>query len=243
MSHGRTAGKPDVMDLKLIEEKQVVERYLRGRLSPPEARFFEQVVRDSPELVDRIGLPQTLQRMMRLLDDTGTEWRERPPRFWHPPWVPVGLAAAVLLALAVALVAWTGKRAVLGDYEHLKAQAASGLLNAPTSTAVLHLRPGRPDQAAPTYAIGARVSPTLAELRIKLDYTHATLFKVTVKRDDGTYFARLDNQLKDSNDELRLAFNSAVFAAGVYDVELEAVNLRGEGALTGRLRLRIEPGG
>ena len=244
MSHGWTAGKPDGMDhLKLIEERQVVERYLRGRLTPPEARFFEQVVRGSPELVERIGLPETLRRMMRLLDDTGTEWRERPPRFWHPPWVPAALAAAAVLATAVALLAWTGKRALVGDYEHFKAQAASGLLNPPTSSAVLHLKPGRPGQAAPTYAIGGRVAPTLAELRIKLDYTRATLFKVTIKRDDGTYFARLDNQLKDSNDELRLAFNSAIFAAGVYDLELDSVNLRGDGELAGRLRLRIDPGG
>ena len=47
MSHGWIPGKSDGMDSKLkhIEEKQVVERYLRGRLTPPEARFFEQVVR------------------------------------------------------------------------------------------------------------------------------------------------------------------------------------------------------
>ncbi|MBS0393365.1 MAG: hypothetical protein JSR54_02005, partial [Proteobacteria bacterium] len=64
------------MDLKLIEEKQVVERYLRGRLTPPEARFFEQVVRESPQIVEQMGLPEALKRMMRLLDDTGTEWRE-----------------------------------------------------------------------------------------------------------------------------------------------------------------------
>ena len=82
------------MDLKLIEEKQVVERYLRGRLSPPEARFFEQVVRQSPEIAETIGLPATLRRMMQLLDDTGTEWREQPPKIWHRPWVPASLAAA-----------------------------------------------------------------------------------------------------------------------------------------------------
>lgn len=230
------------MDLKLIEEKQVVERYLRGRLTPPEARFFEQVVRGSPDLVNRIGLPETLKRMMRLLDDTGTEWREQPPKFWHKPWLPASLAAAALLAVAVALAFWSSQRTLSASYQQLRAQAALGLLSAPTSIAVLHLKPGRPEERIPTYTLGNRTAPTLAELRINLGYTHATLFKVTIKRDDGAYYARLDNQLKDSNGELRLAFNTAAFAAGLYDVELEAVNLRGDGELAGRLRLRIDAG-
>jgi hypothetical protein len=230
------------MDLKLIEEKQVVERYLRGRLTPPEARFFEQVVRQSPEIVERIGLPDTLKRMMRLLDDTGTEWREQPPKFWHPPWVPASLAAALVLAVVLALVSFEARRSAVAGYTHLKSQAAIGLLNAPTSTRVLRLKPGRPEEAVPTYPIGERVAPTLAELRIDLGYTRATLFKVTIKRDDGTYYARLDNQLKDSNGDLRLAFNTGAFATGLYDVELDSVNLRGEGELAGRLRLRIDGG-
>ncbi|HUO95983.1 MAG TPA: hypothetical protein VMT92_07105 [Steroidobacteraceae bacterium] len=230
------------MDLKLIEERQVVERYLRGRLTPPEARFFEQVVRQSPEIAERIGLPDTLKRMMRLLDDTGTEWREQPPKFWHAPWVPATLAGALVLALLVALVSFAGKRSLAAEYEHLRSQAAAGLLNAPMATQVMRLKAARPNEAMPTYPIGNRTTPTLAELRINLAFTRATLFKVTIKRDDGTYFARLDNQLKDSNDDLRVAFNSAAFAAGIYEVDLESVNLRGEGELAGRLRLRIDPG-
>jgi hypothetical protein len=242
MSHGWTDGKSDDMDLKLIEEKQVVERYLRGRLTPPEARFFEQVVRQSPEIAERIGLPETLKRIMRLLDDTGTEWREQPPKFWHQAWVPACLAAALLVALIVALLSWSAKRDAVAGVDRLKTQVAIGILNAPTTSRVLHLKPGRPDEAIPTYPIGGRLTATLAELRINVGYLQSTLFKVTIKRDDGTYFARLDNQLKDSNGELRIAINSSAFAAGVYAVDLEAVNLRGEGDLVGRLRLRIDAG-
>jgi hypothetical protein len=242
MSHGRTHGKSDAMDLKLIEEKQVVERYLRGRLTPPEARFFEQVVRQSPEIAERVGLPETLKRIMRLLDDTGTEWREQPPKFWHQPWVPASLAAALLVALLVVLIAWNARSDALASYDRLKAQAAIGILNAPTSNRVLRMKPGRPEESIPTYPIGGRTAPTLAELRINVGYLTATLFKVTIKRDDGTYFMRLDNQLKDSNGDLRLGFNTSAFAAGLYEVDLETVNLRGEGELAGRLRMRIDAG-
>jgi hypothetical protein len=243
MSHSWTPGNSLRMDLKLLDEKQTVERYLRGRLTPPEARFFEQVVRQQPELVERIGLPDALKRMMRLLDDTGTEWREQPPRFWHQPWVPAALGAAVVVAALLAFAAWSGKRSATAAYEHLRGELAVGSLNAPTRQSVMRLKPGRPEETIPTFPIGNRGSPTLADLRINLAYTKATLFTVTIKRDDGTYFARLDNQLKDSNGDLRLAFNSAAFAVGVYDVELEAVSLRGgDGELAGRLRLRIDSG-
>jgi hypothetical protein len=92
----------------------------------------------------------------------------------------------------------------------------------------------------PTYDIGGRTAPNLAELRIGVGYVPATLFRVTIKREDGTYFARLDNQLKDSNGDLRIAVNSSAFAAANYDVELESVNLRGDTELVGRLRLRVD---
>ncbi len=64
------------MDAKIIEQKQLAERYLFGRLSPPEAKFFERIVRQSPELAEKMGLAKALQRTMHLLDETGTEWRD-----------------------------------------------------------------------------------------------------------------------------------------------------------------------
>ncbi|HXQ64022.1 MAG TPA: hypothetical protein VN787_04150 [Steroidobacteraceae bacterium] len=230
------------MDIRLIEQKQLVERYLLGRLTPPEAKFFERMVRDSPELAERIGLPEALRRTMRLLDETGTEWREQPPRFWRQPWLVAGLAAALLAAIGIAVALWAGKRDAAASYLQLKGEAERGLLVAPTRSALLDLHPARPSESAPSYLIGTRTAPTLADLRVDVSYVHASLFKVVIKRDDGTYWARLDNQLRDSNGSLRLAFNTAAFAAGTYEVEIEAVDLHGNVVPAGRLRLRIDRG-
>ncbi|MBS0396691.1 MAG: hypothetical protein JSR54_18875, partial [Proteobacteria bacterium] len=131
----------------------------------------------------------------------------------------------------------------LAEAKRLRTAVALGALNAPTSTRVLRLAPARPEQRVPAYPIGGRTTPTLAELRLDLSYVQATLFKVTIKRDDGTWFARLDNQLKDSNGDLRVGVNTGVFPAGLYDVTVETVNLRGgDGELVGRLQLRVDPG-
>lgn len=229
------------MDLKIIEQKQMVERYLLGRLTPPEARFFEQVVRKSPELAERMGLPDALKRTMHLLDETGSEWRERPPRFWHNPTVPLALAGALALALALAVAFWLGKREVAGQYAELRAEVETGMLAAPTRTQTLRLEPGLPGEQVPTYDIGTRVGPTLAELRIDVSHLRNTLYRATIKRDDGTYWAHLDNLLRDTNGVLRVGLNSGAFAAGTYTVELEAVTLRGRTAPAGKLRLRVAP--
>ena len=229
------------MDVKTIEQKQLVERYLFGRLSPPEARFFEQVVRKSPQLAESMGLPEALRRTMHLLDETGTEWRETKPRFWHQPAVPLALAAALVVALALAIASWLGRRALEHRYTALRVEAEQGLLNAPTSTAVLRLQPARPGEHTPVYPIGTRVAPTLAELRIDTSFVKSNLFTAVIRRSDGSYWARIDNLLRDSNGELRIALNTSALAAGLYDVELESVTLRGDGVPVGHLGLRVEP--
>ena len=229
------------MDVKTIEQKQLVERYLFGRLSPPEARFFEQVVKKSPQLAESMGLPEALRRTMHLLDETGTEWRETEPRFWHKPAVPIALAAALAIALVLALTTWLGKRALDRNYTALRVEAEQGLLYAPTSTAVLRLEPARPGEHVPVYPIGARVAPTLAELRIDTSFVRNNLFTAVIRRSDGIYWARLDNLMRDSNGELRIALNTSALAAGLYDVEIESVSLRGDGVPAGRLELRVEP--
>ncbi len=228
------------MDPKVIADKQLVERYLLGRLPPPEARFFEQMVRKSPELAEQLGLIESLRRTMRLLDDTGTEWRESAPKFWHAPWVPAALAGVAGLMMVIGLSLWSAKHRLEQRHAQLQVEAARGLLLAPASSTPLRLLPARPGEAPPTYPIGSRATPTLAELRVDVGYATGNLYRITLKRDDGTFWARLDNQLRDSNGELRLGFNSGAFVGGSYDVTIESVNLRGDGTLAGRLRLRVD---
>src|ERR1700682_1566087 len=158
------------MDIKLIEEKQLVERWLRGKLSPPEARYFEQLVRASPELAERLGLAESLQRTMKLLDDTGTEWREETPKFWHNVLIPLGLAAALALAILVAIWGWVGKADLAQRYGALQAGALKGILNVPTSSRTLHVHLARDEEAPSVNPIGGRDHAIFAELRLDVNY-------------------------------------------------------------------------
>jgi hypothetical protein len=228
------------MDIKPIEEKQLVERWLRGKLSPPEARYFEQLVRTSPELAERLGLAETLQRTMKLLDDTGTEWREETPKFWHNALIPIGLAAALLLAVLVAIGGWVGRADLAQRYAALQAEALKGILNVPTSSRTVHVHLARDEEAPSVHPIGGRDHANFAELRLDVNYVKNTLFTVIIKSVDGTYWARVENLLRNSNGELLVALNSSALAAGDYEIEVRSVNLRGEGERIGRARLRVD---
>lgn len=227
------------MDAKVIEQKQLVERYLFGRLSPPEAKFFEQLVKKSPELAERMGLPLALKRAMHLLDETSNDWRERAPPFWQRPVFIAALGAAIAMLAIIAVVFWSGKSTLAQRYTQLQTQTAGGLLPAPTRNGTFRMQAVRAGEKVPSYAIGGRFEPTMAELFIDVGYVKNNLFKVTITRDDGTFWGRMENQVKDSNGDLRLAFNSAAFAAGTYHVAFYSVNLRGEGDRVGTLDLEV----
>jgi hypothetical protein len=231
------------MDVKLIRDKQLLERWVAGKLAPPEARYFEDLVRKQPSLADELALPDTLKKLMRLLDDTGLEWQEQSPKFWHNALVPVGLAAVAVLAIGAALFLGLGKSRLGTQYNEFKSDALQGLLNEPiaTRTTAVHLtKPGEPGLA--TYAIGSRKAPTFAELRPDVRLMSGHLYSAKIQRDDGTFWGRFDNLLRDSNGELRIALNSGAFAAGNYTLEVRQINLRGDGEVVGVARLSVTPG-
>lgn len=234
----------ELMDAKVLREKLVFERWIADRLTPPEARYFEDLVRKNPHLGDELGLPDALKKMMRLLDETGTEWQEKAPKFWHNPLVPAGLAALAVAAIVVAAMLGVGKARVAGQYAEFRTEALQGLLSEPIGTQTTHVHlaaPGEPGLT--TYPIGNRRAPTFAELRLDVRLLSGHLYSAKLTRDDGTFFSRFDNLLRDSNGELRIAVNSGAFAAGTYLLEVRQINLRGDGSVVGQARLSVSPGG
>ncbi len=231
------------MDAKVIRDKQLLERWIAGKLTPPEARYFEDLIRKQPGLADELGLPEVLRKLMRLLDDTGMEWQEKTPHFWHNPMVPAGLALIAAGAIGVALFLGLGKQRLGTQYAEFRTDALQGLLNEPiaTKTTTVHLaKPGEPGLA--TYDIGTRKAPTFAELRPDVRLMSGHLYSAKIQREDGTFWARFDNLLRDSNGELRIALNSGGLAAGTYTLEVRQINLRGDGEVVGLARLMVKPG-
>lgn len=226
------------MDLSTLEQKQRAERYLFGRLTAPEAHEFEQQIRKSPALLDRLDIGAVVDRGRYLIDDAlpadaaaATTARRR--------WLIPGLTTCLGITLIIIMMLYVTAHRLTGQNERLEAEIQQGRLVAPTRAAGALLSPGLPNEHVPLYELGSRNSPTLTDLHIDLSKSKATRYRVTIKRADGTYWARFDNQIKDSDGALRLTLNSGAFTVGTYTTLIEAVDLFGRTSPAGELALRV----
>jgi hypothetical protein len=218
------------MDRDFIARNQVVERYLSGRLPLKGATDFERFCHEYPELLDEIGLPERVNAGLRLLEASGKPepWQEKARPKWQRPEVTLGLAAAVV-ALGLTLLMMGGNTAGKSrQIAELKKQMLEQALDPATSTREIRVLPSRSGASnTPAITIGGGAAQ-LADLKIDESRSPAHTFRVTIDRIDQGRVAVITNLLKDSNGNLRLAFNSSALGPGAYQFTIEGINWHGE---------------
>lgn len=93
------------MDRQYIREHQVIERYLKGTLTPDEERAFEEAYVGDPALLEELELVERLQKGIEDLDAAGgidrpTARGTRPNPLLGKQWA---MAASVLLVASLAV--------------------------------------------------------------------------------------------------------------------------------------------
>jgi hypothetical protein len=68
----------------------------------------------------------------------------------------------------------------------------------------------------------------MADLKIDMSWSKFTAFRVTIDRQGQGRVAVLSYILRDSNGDLRLAFNDSALGPGTYQLAIEALTLHGE---------------
>jgi len=218
------------MDRDFIARNQVVERYLSGRLPLKGATDFERFCAEHPELLDEIGLPERVNAGLRLLEASGKPepWQEKARPKWQRPEVTLALAAAAaVLGLTLLMMGGNtaGKSRQIAD---LKKQLLDQPLDPATSTREIRVLPSRSGASnTPAITIGGGAAQ-LADLKIDESRSPAHTFRVTIDRIDQGRVAVITNLLKDSNGNLRLAFNSSALGPGAYQFTIEGINWHGE---------------
>ncbi len=136
--------------------------------------------------------------------------------------IAVGAAILVLLG-ALAWVAW--RWSVAEDrMELLQKQAETGFLQAPSSTRSVRL-----DLRAPgNVSVGGRDFPERVDLRMNARTDRYARFRVSLLREDGTLLLHADQLVRDSNQDLRLAFNTSLLPAGRYLLRVEGYGRGGK---------------
>jgi hypothetical protein len=84
-------------------------------------------------------------------------------------------------------------------------------------------------------------APQLIDLYLDMTYTQKlNLFRITVDKQDQGRALILNNLLKDSNNDLRMTFNTTGLSVGIYTVRIEELPPRGDPIPDGWLLLEVK---
>jgi ferric-dicitrate binding protein FerR (iron transport regulator) len=100
------------MDAAFIQQNQIIERYLMGKLPLKGAQDFERWCRENPDTVAQLGLSDRINSALRLLDAAGEPlpWTETQQAAWQRLPVFAGVAVVGLFALIVAIAQYSAGR-------------------------------------------------------------------------------------------------------------------------------------
>lgn len=217
-------------DRKFIEDNQILDRYLLGKLPLKGARELENWCRANPQYLDELQLGQKAQGSLKLLEAAGQPQDLGEPiiPWWKTLYFQIGLCVATAASL-LALMVLLGKFALLrGELEDAKTVARQGSLTAPARIDSLSIEPDRVEGIDRARVSVSRASRTLVDLKVHMGFTKLTNFKLTVEKKDQGRALVIDQLGRDSNGDLHLSFNSSGLSPGEYHVQVDGLPFRGE---------------
>ncbi|MGQ0833580.1 MAG: hypothetical protein ACT4O5_01445 [Gammaproteobacteria bacterium] len=230
MTASAAAAAAPIMDRDFIARNQIVERYLSGRLPLKGAADFERFCREHPEALDELGLPERVNKALRLLDASGKPepWQESREQLWRKPQVAMVLAAVTFVLLVALAIVGTQSGGKSGRIDALEKRAIEQPLDPATSTRTIRLLPSRKRASgSPAVVIGGG-STQFAEFKIDMAHSPSNAFRITIDRIDQGRVAVLHNLMKDSNGHVRIGLNSSALGPGNYQLTIDGLNWRGQ---------------
>lgn len=144
-----------------------------------------------------------------------------------------------IAAAAVGLYVWR-----IGVHEEqlatLRAQAASLQLRAPGTIQIHRLKPTTVMPATPALRLHRPDPPQLLDLYINVAGSPFNTFQVTVDKKDAARVLQIRRVMRDSNDDVRLSWNSSAFGPGEYQFRLEGYDRRGNVVDAGWVSVAID---
>jgi hypothetical protein len=233
---------PPRFDAKFIEEHKLIERYLENKLPVRGARDLENWCRAHPDYLNNLRLPERTHASLKLLEASGQpqDLGEPAAPWWKSPYVPIASAAVAFVSL-LAFWALMGKYSLLrGELEEAKTRVIRGSMVQPAVSKEQYVSPDRAPGVDRARIVVSGAVPQLIDLHIDMSYTNKLMqFKVTVDKQGQGRALIVNNVLKDSNNEIRMTFNTTAMAAGLYRVRIEALPMSGAPIEEGWLLLEV----
>ena len=217
------------MDATFIEQNQIIERYLAGRLPLKGAQDFERFCRENPETLTRLGMAERIHMGLRLMDASGQPepWAEKPMAFYQKPLAIAGLAGiagTLLIAALMLLVSGQEKaRKITVLSEELRQQPLLPV----RSTRGITVQPSRTGPLERSMVTIGGTETEMADFKVNVSWSSYTNFRATIDRVDQGRVVVVNNLARDSNGHLRIALNSSALGPGNYQLALEGLDWRG----------------
>lgn len=217
------------MDAAFIQQNQIVERYLAGKLPPKGASDFERYCRDNPTTLIELGMADRINAALRLLDASGQPepWAEKKIPFYQKPFVIAAVAALAGTFLIATLMLLTDGQKKDEQIAVLSKDLKTQPLQPSTSTRPIVVQLSRTGPATSSAVVIGGKDTELADFKFDVSWSSFTNFRVIFDRVDQGRVAVLTNLVRDSNGHLRIALNSSALGPGDYDVTFEGMDWRG----------------
>jgi hypothetical protein len=205
------------MDRQYIRDHQVIERYLKGKLSAAEEQEFEEAYLADPKLLDEIELVERLGDGLKRHKASGAI-APRGGTAWFRALASPQLAAAASVLLVVSLVL-TG--ALYRENASLRDSLANGA-GLPLGR-VTQLLPLLPVRGAPLITIDAPDANGLAVLLVDPGPTPHDLYRVTISRRENQSSTAVwtADAVAGYEDQLAISLPGRLLTPGDYDVVAE----------------------
>ncbi|HMA11191.1 MAG TPA: hypothetical protein VKO83_04845 [Steroidobacteraceae bacterium] len=217
------------MDATFIEQNQIIERYLAGRLPLKGAQDFERFCKEHPEVLTRLGMAERIHMGLRLMDASGQPepWTEKPAPFYQKPAFIAGLAGLAGTAIIAALMLLVANNDKARQITVLQDELRLQPLLPARSTRSLVVKPSRTGPVEQSLVTIGGSDTEMADFKYDVSWSSYSNFRVTLDRVDQGRVAVLTNLAKDSNGHLRISLNSSAVGPGQYSVTLEGLDWRG----------------
>lgn len=235
-----------IMDHPDIDEHNVAERYVAGRLSEEEAALFEEHYLDCQACIDRVEDAERLQRGLRRVAEQETvkavqlgivarlaAWsRSRQ----------AGLVLPLLLLIAVlpAGLQYRQLRQVRQDLDQAKSELAAAF-RPQANTEIFLLSPfrgGGPLDPGPVNQISLSAEPEWIVLSLEPSDEHPA-YRATLIRDEQTEVWQASDLVLDPQGTVVVSFHSTFLSPDEYQLRLEGLPADGEPVPAGRFPLRV----
>jgi hypothetical protein len=217
------------MDATFIEQNQIVERYLMGKLPLKGAQDFERFCRENPQALAQLGMAERINAALRLMDASGQPepWAEKSLAFYQrPPVIAAVAALAGTMLIAALLLLFAGQK---------KDQQISVLTKELKEQPLLPVQSTRPIVMVPSrtgpvassmVTLGGRTAE-MGDFKVDVSWSNYNNYRVSIDRVDQGRVVVLTNLSRDSNGHLRIALNSSAIGPGEYTMVFDGLDWRG----------------